>query len=439
MKSFSLCDILKESINFKTMNGKELAKELKERGLIAQEGGGTVEDILKKKRKIYLGIDPTADSIHVGNLVPIILMKHLYDHGHEPYLLVGGGTGLIGDPKDTEERPFSDLDTVALNTRKIKKQLAGILDKDDLVVFNNADWLTKVKMIDFLRDVGKHFTVNQLIKRDIIKRRLETEENSISFTEFSYSLLQAYDYMNLNEKYGIDLQVGGSDQWANIISGVDLIRRKKKKNVYALTVPIITDKVTGKKFGKSEGNAVWLDPEKTSPFVFYQFWINTSDENVEDYLKVFSFLSLSEIAEVMKRHKKEPHKREAQKTLAREVTSFIHGVPVFDSVEKVSSIIYGGDLTGVFPLSKEDKKLILSEVPTLYLSKEDLKKKVSIADVLVGAELVNSKTEARRILESGGVAVNGKTVDKDFLIEDKEFQEKLAFIKKGKKIAVLSI
>lgn len=421
------------------MNGKELANELKERGLIAQEGGGTLDDILKKKRKIYLGIDPTADSIHVGNLVPIILMKHLFNNGHEPFLLVGGGTGLIGDPKDTEERPFSDLETVAENSRRIKKQLAGILDKDDLVVFNNADWLTKVKMIDFLRDIGKHFTVNQLIKRDIIKRRLETEENGISFTEFSYSLLQAYDYMNLNEKHGIDLQVGGSDQWANIISGVDLIRRKKSKTVYALTVPIITDKATGRKFGKSEGNAVWLSPEKTSPFAFYQFWINVSDENVGDYLKVFSFLLLSEIADLMKRHKNEPHKREAQKTLAKSVTSFVHGSTVANSVEKVSSIMYGGDIVDVLPLSKQDKELILSEVPSLYLSKSDLKKNVSIVDVLVGLELVNSKTEARRVLESGSVAVNGEVVGKDFLIEEKYFQEGMAFIKKGKKIAVLSI
>ncbi len=421
------------------MNGKELAKELKERGLIAQEGGGTVEEILKKKRKIYLGIDPTADSIHVGNLVPIILMKHLFNHGHEPFLLVGGGTGLIGDPKDTEERPFSDLDTVALNTRKIKKQLAGILDKDDLVVFNNADWLTKVKMIDFLRDIGKHFTVNQLVKRDIIKRRLETEENSISFTEFSYSLLQAYDYMNLNEKYGIDLQVGGSDQWANIISGVDLIRRKKSKTVYALTVPIITDKTTGKKFGKSEGNAVWMNPEKTSPFTFYQFWINVSDENVGDYLKIFTFLSLSEIATLMKKHKKEPHRREAQRTLAKSVTTFVHGSAVADSVEKVSAIIYGGDIASAFPLSKEDKKLVLDEVPSLYLSRDDLKKRVSVTDVLVGVKLVSSKAEAKRVLESGGVAINGELVKENILVEEKHFQEGLAFVKKGKKIAVLSI
>jgi tyrosyl-tRNA synthetase len=421
------------------MNGKELAKELKERGLIAQEGGGTVEEILKKKRKIYLGIDPTADSIHVGNLVPIILMKHLFNHGHEPFLLVGGGTGLIGDPKDTEERPFSDLETVALNTRKIKKQLAGILDKEDLVVFNNADWLTKVKMIDFLRDIGKHFTVNQLVKRDIIKRRLETEENSISFTEFSYSLLQAYDYMNLNEKYGIDLQVGGSDQWANIISGVDLIRRKKSKTVYALTVPIITDKTTGKKFGKSEGNAVWMNPEKTSPFTFYQFWINVSDENVGDYLKIFTFLSLSEIATLMKKHKKEPHRREAQRTLAKSVTSFVHGSAVADSVEKISSIIYGGDIGKAFPLSREDKKLILNEVPSLYLSKGDLKKGISVTDVLVGIDLVSSKAEAKRVLESGGVAINGESVKENLLIEERHFQEGLAFVKKGKKIGVLSI
>ncbi|MGM0482886.1 MAG: tyrosine--tRNA ligase, partial [Patescibacteria group bacterium] len=190
------------------MSEKDLAKELKQRGLIAQEGGGDLEEILKSKRRIYMGVDPTADSMQMGHLVPIILIKHLYNHGHEPYLLVGGATGLIGDPKDTEERPFSEPEVIAQNTRNIKKQLSRVLDKDELVVFDNSEWLGKVRLIDFLRDIGKHFSVNQLVKRDIIKRRLETEENSISFTEFSYSLLQAYDYMYLNEKHGIDLQVG---------------------------------------------------------------------------------------------------------------------------------------------------------------------------------------------------------------------------------------
>lgn len=421
------------------MSDKDLVKELRDRGLIAQEGGGTLEEILSVKRRIYMGVDPTADSIHMGHLVPIILIKHMFDHGHEPYLLVGGATGLIGDPKETEERPFSDPETVAKNTKNIKKQLLRVLDKDDLVVFDNSEWLGKVRLIEFLRDIGKHFSVNQLVKRDIIKRRLETEENSISYTEFSYSLLQAYDYLHLNEKHGVDLQVGGSDQWANIVSGVDLIRRKRGRAAYALTTPIITDKATGKKFGKSEGNAVWLDPKKTSPFAFYQFWINVSDENIEDYLKIFSFLPLSEIEGIVKKHKDTPHERNAQRVLAREVTKFIHGANAADSAEKVSDILYGDDIKELLPLSGADKELILNEAPVLSLDREDLDRGVHIAEVMLRTGLVNSKGEARRTLEGGGVSVNGESADKDTVIDSGHLQGGLVFVKKGKRVAVVSV
>ena len=421
------------------MSDKELIKELRERGLVAQEGGGTLEEILSEKRTIYLGVDPTADSIHMGNIVPVILIKHMFDHGHEPYLLVGGATGLIGDPKDTEERPFSDPELVAENTKKIKKQLLRVLDKDDLVVFDNSEWLGKVRVLDFLRDIGKHFTVNQLIKRDIIKRRLETEENSISYTEFSYSLLQAYDYMYLNEKHGVDLQVGGSDQWPNIISGVDLIRRKSGKTVYALTTPIVTDRVTGRKFGKSEGNAIWIDPKKTSPFAFYQFWINVSDDNVENYLKIFSFLPLSQIDVIVKKHKQAPHEREAQRVLAREVTKFIHGEKAAVSAERVSGILYGGNTKDISPLSAGDKELILKEAPVLYMDSEDLKEGISVAEVLVKTGLATSKGEARRTLEGGGVTVNGEGVSKDMVVDNSHLQGDLVFVKRGKTVAVISI
>ncbi len=420
------------------MNNKDLAKELRDRGFIAQEGGGTLSEILAKKRKIYLGVDPTADSMQMGHLVPIFLMKHLYDHGHEPHLLVGGATGLIGDPKESGERPFSDPEVVAKSALKIRDQLSRVLEKDKLVVFDNSEWLGKLPLIEFLRDIGKHFSINQLIKRDIIKRRLDTEENSISFTEFSYSLLQAYDYMYLNEKYDIDLQVGGSDQWANIISGVDLIRRKTGKTAYALTVPIIVDKTTGIKFGKSEGNSLWLDPEKTSPFAFYQFWINVGDENVEDYLKIFTFIPLPEIAELAEEHKRAPQKREAQRVLAKNVTSFVHGVSTAISAEKVSGILYGGGLVKLTKLSDEDRELIIKEVPSMRLSPADLKKGVAVVDVLVGTGLATSKAEAGRAIDGGGVSVNGESVIRGSLIGEKHFKEDLVFIKKGKKVAVLS-
>ncbi len=420
------------------MNKKAAYTELKDRGLVTHEGGGTLEEILSTPRKVYLGVDPSADSLHVGNLVPIILVKHLYDMGHEPFLLVGGATGMIGDPRESGERPL--LDTVALknNTLAIKKQLATILGKDKLKVFDNSDWLSKLNLIEFLRDVGKHFSVNQLIKRDIIKRRLETDEDSISYTEFSYSLLQGYDYLHLNKKHGINLQVGGSDQWANIISGVDLIRRKTAQAAYALTTPIVVDKVTGKKFGKSEGNAVWLDPKKTSPFTFYQFWVNVGDENVEDYLKIFTFISLDKIQGVLTKHAAAPQERLAQKTLAREVTTFIHGAETTKSVEKVTDILYG---TGKVPaLSDADKKLILKEVPSQKLTKKQLKDGVSIVDALVLLTLAQSKTEARQLISGGAVRINGEVVESvDMSITEKSFKQGLALIKRGKKFAVFSV
>ena len=411
---------------------------LKERGLIAQEGGGTLDEILSQPRKVYLGVDPSADSLHVGNLVPILVLKHLYDLGHEPYLLVGGATGMIGDPRESGERQLLDTEVLTKNTRAIKKQLSTILKKDSLKVFNNADWLAKLSLLDFLRDTGKHFSVNQLIKRDIIKRRLETEEDSISYTEFSYSLLQGYDYLHLFKKHSIDLQVGGSDQWANIISGVDLIRRKTGASTYALTTPIVTDKVTGKKFGKSEGNAIWLDPKKTSPFIFYQFWINVSDENVEEYLKIFTFLNLKDISKLMAKHLRSPQNRLAQKTLAKEITTFIHGLETTSSVEKVSEILFG---SGSLPtLTDGEKKMLVSEVPSQRLKSITLKKGISLVEILVSLNLATSKSDARQLISSGAIRINGTPITTiDTILTEQYLKDNLIFIKRGKKVALLFI
>lgn len=420
------------------MNQKMAYKELQERGLITHEGGGTLEEILGgAPRKVYLGVDPTADSLHAGNLVPIILVKHLYDMGHEPFLLVGGATGMIGDPRESGERQLLDTKILDANARAIRKQLASILGKNKLRVFDNKQWLGAVYLLDFLREFGKHFSVNNLIKRDIIKRRLETEEDSISYTEFSYSLLQAYDFFHLFSKYGINLQVGGSDQWANIISGVDLIRRKTGQAAYALTTPIVTDKTTGKKFGKSEGNAVWLDPKKTSPFAFYQFWLNVSDENIADYLKIFSFLPMSKISEVLKKHEAAPQERHAQKTLAKEITTFIHGADTAKAVEKVSHILYGSG--AVEKVSEVERKLILKEVTNLRFSSKQLKSGVSLIETLVELELATSKTEARQLITSGAIKLNGAAVTKhDFMVTEKDLKHGLALVKRGKKFAVLA-
>lgn len=417
------------------MTATKLQAELHARGLIAQTGGGELPDILKEKRKMYVGVDPTADSLHVGNLVPIILMKHLSDSGHTPFLLVGGATGIIGDPRESGERQLMDDKTLQKNMKAIKGQLSGLLDNKDLKVVNNADWLKKVKLIDFLRDIGKHFSVNQLIKRDIIKRRLETEEDSISYTEFSYSLLQGYDYLHLHKTHKIDLQLGGSDQWANIISGVDLIRRKHEAHAFALTTPIIMDKTSGKKFGKSEGNAVWLDPKKTSPLAFYQFWLNTADENVAEYLHIFSFSSLKKIASTLEKHQAEPHKRIAQKQLARDMTTFVHGKDMTTSIEKVTELLYGSKK--ISTLSTTDKELIISETRGKAQTKTQAQKGLAIIDALVMLELAQSKSEARRLIEGNAVKVNGTPVTLNFLVTEKHYRDGLVLVKKGKSIGAL--
>lgn len=412
--------------------------ELEKRGIITHTGGGTLEDIFSKKRNVYLGIDPSADSLHVGNLVPIILMKHLSELGHTPHFLVGGATGLIGDPRESGERPLLDSKIVSKNTNSIKKQLLKILERKNLQVFNNATWLSRLSLLDFLRGTGKHFTVNQLIKRDIIKRRLQTEEDSISFTEFSYPLLQAYDYLHLYINKKIDLQIGGSDQWSNIISGVDLIRRKQNVSAYALTTPIVTDKSTGKKFGKSEGNAVWLDPEKTSPFAFYQFWLNVSDENVEEYMKIFTFLPLSEISVIVSEQQKSPQSRVAQKTLAKEITKFVHGSKIAIAVEKVSRIIFHKDFE-LTSLSAQEKRFILKELPSAKIKKSELNSGFRIAEAILKTELANSKSDARRLLAGGGISVNGAPVDTEYTLQVSDFKSDLVLIRKGKKMAVLEI
>ncbi len=419
------------------MKKKNLAEELKIRGLIEQAGGGDIEEIIKTRRIVYLGIDPTADSLHVGNLVPIILVKHLVNAGHKPIFLVGGGTGMIGDPRESGERVLLDEKTVASNTKAIKTQLSHILGKSKFIILDNATWLKKLGAIEFLRDVGKYFTVNQLIKREIIKRRLENDEDSISFTEFSYSLLQAYDYLYLNKKHKVDLQIGGSDQWANIISGVDLVRRREGKKVYALTAPIVMDKVTHKKFGKSEGNAIWLGPLKTPPFIFYQFWFNLPDESIEDYLKIFTFLSLEKIARTLAEHKKYPQKRVAQKCLASEVTGLIHTNAVALAVEKVSGVIFGTH--SLFSLSKEECAMIAKDVPGARIGRESLKNGLLVPETLVTAGLASSKGEARRLIEAGGISLNGEVVKTPHdLIYIKDFHHNVLLLQRGKKIAVLS-
>lgn len=407
-----------------------LAEELKARGLI-EHTSADLEKILETKRTVYLGVDPSADSMHAGNLLVVLFMKRLAQAGHRIILLVGGGTGMIGDPRESGERTLSDKKIVNSNKKALRAQMQRIVGAKVTVV-DNADWLLKVKLVDFLRDIGKHFTINELIKRDIIKRRIEDPDDSISYTEFAYSLLQGYDYLVLNKKYGVNLQIGASDQWTNILSGVELIRRKEGKEAFAITCPLVTE-ANGKKFGKSEGNAVWLDAKKTSPFQFYQFWLNQPDEMVGKYLKFYTFMSVFEIDAMMELHKRNPGSREAQKMLARLVTEIVHGTETAVRVQTASEAVYGS--VPLSEVSPADLAVIRTEVPSVKVSAG-----MTVVDVLLATELSKSKADARRLIEGGGVSIAGVTVEStDATLEGAAFSGGIALLRKGKQTALLTL
>lgn len=382
----------------------ELSQELEKRGFVNQIAGESIAHIVDgEKRVVYHGIDPTADSAHAGNFVQWILLRHLANAGHQIIFLVGGGTGRIGDPKPDEERTLKSTDEIDANVAKLKAQAQHLLGTKAITFVNNNDWLGTVGLVEFLRDIGKHFTVNELVKKDAISRRMESEIG-ISYTEFAYPLLQAYDYLMLHRQFGCDLQTGGSDQWANIVAGVDLIRRIERKTVYALTQALVIDKTTGKKFGKSEGNAVWLDPEKTSPYAFYQFWLNTADENVIDFLKRFTFIPLEEITELEQAFAANPGARAAQQRLALEVTTFVHGEAAAQSVMKVSALMFGEGT--IADLSETERDLLLANAPVTQVAKGH-----ALVDVLVASGLASSKREARTFIESSAIAIDGTKID----------------------------
>jgi len=406
----------------------KLSEELKERGFIHQYTAETLTEIIDGEKKVvYHGVDPTADSIHAGNFVQFMMLRHLIDGGHKVVLLIGGGTGMIGDPKPDVERPITPPEVVAQRVDKLKVQAQKLFGGVEVEFVNNFDWLGSLNLIEFLRETGKHFTVNELIKKDAIATRL-AGESGLSYTEFAYPLLQAYDYLNLYRNYGCNVQTGGSDQWGNIVAGVDLIRRKEKEAVHAITVPLVVDKASGKKFGKSEGNAVWLDAEKTSPYAFYQFWLNTSDESVIDYMKLFTTLSLEEIADIEKEFSANPGQRSAQKILAQQVTTLVHGEETARAVERVSASLFGE--VALSDLSEAEIQMIRENVPT-YKTKHY----ATIVDVLVGSGLASSNREARTFIESGAVMVNERKVSSaDFIFGDSESDfDKYALLKRGKK------
>lgn len=407
-------------------------QELKDRGLVFQV---TDEEALKKQLneesvKLYIGFDPTADSLHIGHLLPILTLRRFQQNGHVPIALVGGGTGMIGDPsfKDAE-RQLNTLDTVKDWSQSIKDQLSGIIDfeskENPAIVANNYEWLGEVSLIDFLRDVGKNFTINYMMSKESVKRRIET---GISYTEFAYQLLQAYDFLQLYERYGCQLQLGGSDQWGNITSGIELIRREKEAQAFGLTMPLIT-KADGTKFGKTEGNAVWLDPEKTSPYEFYQFWINTDDRDAVKFLKYFTFLPLEKIDAIEKEFSQAPEKRLAQRTLAKEVTTLVHGEKAYEQAVHISEALFSGDVKN---LTADEIKQGFKNVPSYQVNAED---DLNLVEILITAGIEASKRQAREDITNGAIYVNGDRVQSlDYVLSDNDkLADAFVVIRRGKK------
>ncbi len=407
-------------------------EELKERGLVFQttDEEALVKALTEGQVSYYTGYDPTADSLHLGHLVAILTSRRLQLAGHKPYALVGGATGLIGDPsfKDAE-RSLQTKETVDGWVTKIQNQLSRFLDFENgdnkAVMVNNYDWFGNVSFIDFLRDVGKYFTVNAMMSKESVKKRIET---GISYTEFAYQIMQGYDFYELNDKYNVTLQIGGSDQWGNMTAGTELLRRKADKTGHVMTVPLITDS-TGKKFGKSEGNAVWLDAEKTSPYEMYQFWLNVMDDDAVRFLKIFTFLSLEEIAEIEKEFNAARHERLAQKILAREVVTLVHGEEAYKEALKITEQLFAGNIKS---LSAKELKQGLNNVPNYAVQADD---NLNIVEILVAAKISSSKRQAREDVQNGAIYINGERVqDLDYTLSDTDkIDNELTVIRRGKK------
>ncbi|HEM6241909.1 TPA: tyrosine--tRNA ligase [Streptococcus suis] len=407
-------------------------EELKARGLVFQttDEEALVKALTEGQVSYYTGYDPTADSLHLGHLVAILTSRRLQLAGHKPYALVGGATGLIGDPsfKDAE-RSLQTKDTVDGWVTKIQGQLSRFLDFENgdnkAEMVNNYDWFSDISFIDFLRDVGKYYTVNYMMSKDSVKKRIET---GISYTEFAYQIMQGYDFYELNDKHNVTLQIGGSDQWGNMTAGTELLRRKADKSGHVMTVPLITDS-TGKKFGKSEGNAVWLDADKTSPYEMYQFWLNVMDDDAVRFLKIFTFLSLDEIAEIEEKFDAARHERLAQKILAREVVTLVHGEEAYNQALNITEQLFAGNIKN---LSAKELKQGLSNVPNYAVQAED---NLNIVELLVTSGIVNSKRQAREDVANGAIYVNGERVqDLDYTLSDSDkIDGELTVIRRGKK------
>ncbi len=415
-------------------------EELQWRGMLHNKTEN-VEELFKEGMvTAYVGIDPTADSLHIGHLVSIMMLKHFQRFGHKPLLVVGGATGMIGDPSGkSEERNLLDIDTIRKNQEAIKGQLSKFLDFSDdtpnkAEILNNYDWIGKFSFIDFIRDIGKHITVNYMLAKDSVKKRIGQDGKSgMSFTEFSYQLVQATDFWHLYREYGCKLQLGGSDQWGNITTGIELIRRKEGGTAHGITCPLIT-RADGKKFGKTEKGNVWLDPEKTSPYRFYQFWLNVSDEDAERYIKIFTVLPKEEIEAVIEEHKQAPEKRLLQKTLAKEITVMVHSEEAYKSAVDASQILFSKQ--PLKELQNIDEKTFLEVfdgVPQFKIRKDDLN--TDVVNFLSQAGVMPSKGEIRRLIKNNGISINKEKVKSSEQIIDESYliNGKYILAQKGKK------
>lgn len=410
-----------------------LLEDLQWRGIVYQQTDeeGIKETLEKEKISLYCGVDPTADSMHIGHLLPYLTLRRFQKHGHRPIVLVGGATGMIGDPSGkSEERKLQTTEIIQHNVECIQKQLSQIFDFEGdhgAIMVNNYDWAGSMDIVTFLRDYGKHVGVNYMLAKDTIANRLET---GISFTEFTYTILQAMDFLHLYENFDCKMQVGGSDQWGNITTGLELIRKMAPEGskAFGLTIPLVT-KADGTKFGKTESGAIWLDPEKTTPYEFYQFWINTADADVIKYLKFFTFLSKEEIEALEESVKNEPHLRKAQKALAEEMTRLIHGQDSLDQAIKITEALFNGEIQN---LTATEIKQGFKDVPSYEHTTGE---EISIVDLLIAAEIVSSKRQAREDVTNGAVSINGQRVtETDYVVSEKDrIEGQFTVIRRGKK------
>ncbi|MEP0387422.1 tyrosine--tRNA ligase [Dokdonia sp.] len=421
---------------------KNFVQELQWRGMVHDAMPNTEEHLMEAMRSAYVGFDPTADSLHIGNLVPIMLLAHFQRAGHKPVALVGGATGMIGDPSGkSSERNLLDEETLRHNQECVREQLSQFLDftsgaENEAVMVNNYDWMKEISFLDFIRDVGKHITVNYMMAKDSVKNRLSGESaDGMSFTEFTYQLVQGYDFLHLYQNHECSLQMGGSDQWGNITTGTELIRRIGGGKGYALTCPLIT-KSDGTKFGKSEGGNVWLDAKRTSPYKFYQYWLNTSDDDAKKYIKIFTFLSQEEIEALIEEHSGQEHRKTLQKRLAKEVTITVHSEDAYTKAEEASNILFSK--TAAEDIKKVDEETFLSifeGVPTAELPRTEFENGLDVIGALAEkTKFLKSNGEARRALKENSVSVNFVKVQEGFMIQESDLiNDRFVLVQRGKK------